>query len=70
MHIRVISRAEILSLITMHDAIDAMARAFAQLSADQVEMPVRVALASGGGISLFMPARLGASFRASTASSS
>ena len=61
MNVRIISRAEILSLITMRDAIDAMARAFGQLSAGQVEMPVRVALASGGGISLFMPARLGAS---------
>ena len=59
MNIRIVSRAEILSLISMHDAIDAMARAFGQLSADRVEMPVRVALASGGGISLFMPARLG-----------
>ena len=61
MNIRFISRDEILSLITMRDAIDAMARAFAQLSAGKAEMPVRVALTSGGGISLFMPARLGAS---------
>ncbi|MDE2764015.1 MAG: ornithine cyclodeaminase family protein [Gemmatimonadota bacterium] len=61
MNVRIVSRAEILSLVSMHDAIDAMARAFGQLSAGQVEMPVRVALASGGGISLFMPARLGAS---------
>ena len=61
MNVRIISRAEILSLITMPDAIDAMARAFGQLSADKVEMPVRVALTTGGGISLFMPARLGAS---------
>ena len=61
MNLRIISRAEILSLITMSDAIDTMARAFSQLSADRVEMPVRVALTSGGGISLFMPARLGAS---------
>ena len=61
MNFRVISRAEILSLITMHDAIDAMARGFGQLSAGQVEMPVRVVLTSGGGFSLFMPARMGAS---------
>ncbi len=60
MNFRVISRAEILSLITMHDAIDAMARAFGQLSAGEVEMPVRGVLTSGDGISLFMPARLGA----------
>ncbi len=59
MNLRVISRAEILSLITMRDAIDAMARGFAQLSAGDVEMPVRVALATGAGITLFMPARLG-----------
>ena len=61
MNVRIVSRDEILSLITMLDAIGAMARAFGQLSADHVEMPVRVALASGSGISLFMPARLGAS---------
>ncbi len=61
MNIRIIARAEILSLITMGDAIEAMARAFGQLSANRVEMPVRVGLASGAGISLFMPARLGAS---------
>ena len=60
MNFRIISRAEILSLITMHDAIDAMARAFGQLSAGEVEMPVRGMLTSGDGISLFMPARLGA----------
>lgn len=60
MNLRIISRAEILSLITMSDALDTMARAFGQLSADRVEMPVRVALTSGDGISLFMPARLGA----------
>ena len=60
MNFRIISRAEILSVITMHDAIDAMARAFGQLSAGEVEMPVRGVLTSGDGISLFMPARLGA----------
>ena len=59
--LRVVSRAEVLSLVTMHDAIDAMARAFGQLSAGQVEMPVRVVLTSGDGFSLFMPARVGAS---------
>ncbi len=59
MNFRVISRAEILSLIDMHDAIDAMARGFGQLSGGKVEMPVRVALTSGQGITLFMPARLG-----------
>ena len=60
MKLRILSRAEILSLITMHDAIEAMARAFGQLSAGAAEMPVRGALATGDGISLFMPARLGA----------
>ena len=60
MNFRIISRAEILSLITMNDAIDAMARAFGQLSEGEVEMPVRGVLTSGDGISLFMPARLGA----------
>ena len=44
----------------MDDAIDAMARAFGRLSAGRAEMPARVGLASGHGISLFMPARLDA----------
>lgn len=60
MKLRVLSRSEILSLITMRDAIEAMARAFGQLSAGAAEMPVRGALTTGAGISLFMPARLGA----------
>lgn len=60
MKLRIISRADILSLVTMHDAIEAMARAFGQLSAGAAEMPVRGALTAGDGISLFMPARLGA----------
>ena len=61
MSIRVITRSEILSLITMEDAIAAMADAFGQLSAGAAEMPVRGVLAGGNGISLFMPARLGGS---------
>lgn len=60
MNFRIISRADVLSLITMDDAIDAMARAFGRLSAGRAEMPARVGLESGDGISLFMPARLGA----------
>ena len=60
MKLRILSRADILSLITMRDAIDAMARAFGQLTAGAAEMPVRGALTTGDGISLFMPARLGA----------
>ena len=59
MNFRVLSRADILPLITMEDAIDAMARAFGQLSAGRAEMPGRVGLTSGEGTSLFMPARLG-----------
>ncbi len=59
MNLRVLSRADVLSLITMDDAIDAMARAFGLLSAGRVEMPARVGLTTGDGISLFMPARLG-----------
>ena len=58
MKVRVLSRSEVVSLITMRDAIEAMARAFGQLSAGEAEMPVRGALGTGRGISLFMPARL------------
>ncbi len=60
MRVRILSRAEVLSLVSMQDAIDAMARAFGQLSAGTAEMPVRGAVTTGDGISLFMPARLGA----------
>lgn len=56
--LRILSRADVLSLVSMEDAIEAMARAFSQLSAGQVEMPVRGSLSTGGGVSLFMPARL------------
>lgn len=56
--LRILSRADVLSLVSMEDAIEATARAFGQLSAGKVEMPVRGSLASGDGISLFMPARL------------
>ena len=58
MELRVLSRAQVLSLITMPEAIEAMARAFGQLSARKAEMPVRVALSTGPGVTLFMPARL------------
>lgn len=60
MRVRILSRAQVLSLVSMQDAIDAMARAFGQLSAGTAEMPVRGAVTTGDGISLFMPARLGA----------
>lgn len=58
MKLRLISRSEILSLITMGDAIESMAQAFGQLSAGNAEMPVRGQLASSDGLSLFMPARI------------
>ena len=59
MKIRIISRDEIVSLITMEDAIDAMRKAFGAMCAGRVEMPVRVGLGGGRGTTLFMPARLG-----------
>ncbi len=55
--LRVVSGAEVARLVSMRDAIDAMASAFAQLSAGDVEMPARTTLSSGAGASLFMPAR-------------
>lgn len=58
MTIRVLSRADVRALVTMEDAIDAMARAFARLSAGDAEMPVRGSLSTGAGVSLFMPARM------------
>lgn len=58
MKLRVLSGSEVASLMPMADAIEVMARAFAQLSAQGAEMPPRTALESGAGVSLFMPARL------------
>ncbi len=58
MRIRVIQGEEAARLVSMREAIEAMARAFGELSASQAEMPVRTMLTSGGGVSLFMPARL------------
>lgn len=59
MKLRVLSRAEVVSLVTMEAAIDAMARAFGQLSGGDAEMPIRGRLSTGPGVTLFMPARLG-----------
>jgi ornithine cyclodeaminase len=58
MELRILSKADVLSVMKMPEAIDVMAEAFGQLSGGQAEMPVRVALRSGPGITLFMPARL------------
>lgn len=57
MTIRVLSRADVRALVTMDDAVEAMAQAFAGLSAGDAEMPVRGSLSTGAGTSLFMPAR-------------
>ena len=58
MELRILRGPEIADLISMADAIETMSRAFGQLSAGEAEMPPRVALESGRGVSLFMPARL------------
>ncbi|MGI9625492.1 MAG: ornithine cyclodeaminase family protein [Longimicrobiales bacterium] len=55
---RILSRAEVVSLVSMESAIDAMASAFGQLSAGNAEMPIRGRLTTGPGVTLFMPARL------------
>ena len=60
---RVLSRSDVLSVIRMPEAIEVMARAFGQLSGGQAEMPVRVVLKSGPGVTLFMPSRLGSEGR-------
>src|SRR5438105_4601479 len=42
----------------MRECIDAMREAFAQLSSGRADVPLRIGLDAGEGISLFMPAHL------------
>ncbi len=57
---RILSEQDVRAAVDMEAAVDAVARAFAALSSGEAEAPVRLALESEGGPTLYMPARLGA----------
>ena len=58
MKLRVLSAAEVRQALPMSDAIEAMRRAYGQLSANQVDMPLRTRLQTDQGLVLLMPAFL------------
>ncbi len=59
MEIRILGAEDVRACIDMPAAIDAMADAFAALAQGEAEVPLRTALATRHGVSLFMPARVG-----------
>ena len=63
--IRILSREDVRQSLPMREAIGAMKVAFAQLSTDQADVPLRVALEAPrhNGVTLFMPAYLPADDR-------
>ncbi|MDX1645771.1 MAG: hypothetical protein R3304_01410 [Longimicrobiales bacterium] len=64
MKLRILSGDDVRSAIDMHAAIEAMRDAFAALSQGRAEVPLRLALQTDHGVSLFMPAWLGEPERA------
>ena len=58
MKIRILSAADVQSAISMPVAIEAMRGAFAALASGNATVPMRVALETDDGVSLFMPAYL------------
>ena len=58
MQIRVLSASDVRAAVDMPEAIRAMREAFTALSSGDAEAPLRVALETEGGVSLFMPASL------------
>lgn len=58
MRIRILSSDTVRSTIDMPMAIEAMRDAFSALAAGDATVPVRVALETSHGVSLFMPAHL------------
>lgn len=58
MQIRILSADDVRACVDMPAAIDAVREAFAALSAGQVTVPVRLALETEHGVTLFMPAHL------------
>ena len=58
MQIRILTAADIRSALTMDEAIDAVARAYGQLSAGKATMPLRSRFHTDKGVTLVMPAHL------------
>ncbi len=58
MKLRVLSAADVRQALPMSDAIEAMRRAYGQLSAEQAEVPLRTRLETDQGTVLLMPAFL------------
>jgi ornithine cyclodeaminase len=58
MQIRILSAADVKAAVDMPEAIQAMRQAFISLSDGLARAPLRVALQTEGGVSLFMPASM------------
>ena len=58
MKIRVLTAADVRSALPMATAIDAVAKAYGQLSADKATMPLRSRFHTDKGVTLLMPAHL------------
>ena len=58
MQIRILSADDVRACVDMPAAIDAMREAFGALSAQEATVPIRMALETEHGVSLFMPAHL------------
>lgn len=58
MKLRVLSATDVRAAIDMPQAIDAMRDAFGALAAGEARVPVRLALETDHGVSLFMPAHI------------
>jgi ornithine cyclodeaminase/alanine dehydrogenase-like protein (mu-crystallin family) len=58
MQIRVLSASDIVQALSMVDAIDVNAQAYAMFSAGEVKMPRRLSIETAQGVTLFMPAYL------------
>ena len=58
MQIRILTAADIRSALSMDEAIDAVARAYGQLSAGKATMPLRSRFHTDKGVTLIMPAHL------------
>ena len=56
MTVRILTASQVRAALPMRQAIDAMRRAFGQLSAGQADVPLRGRIATENGVSLLMPA--------------
>jgi len=55
---KILTRSDLQKCLTMRDAIESMREAFGQLSSGAAQVPLRIGLPAGDGVSLFMPAHL------------